>query len=45
MVHEIALITIEPGTEADFQQWRALVGPYFASPPQVEHTQTVIQGF
>ena len=22
---------------ASFQQWRALVGPFFAAPPQVEH--------
>ena len=26
-----------------FQQWRALVGPYFASPPKVQHTDAVIQ--
>ena len=99
MIHEIALITIKPGTDAefeaavakavelfkrakgcksmqlqkgiespllyrlwiqwetledhtvgfresaDFQQWRALVGSFFASPPQVEHTRTVVAGF
>ena len=28
-----------------FQQWRALVGPYFASPPSVEHIETVLDGF
>jgi heme-degrading monooxygenase HmoA len=28
-----------------FQGWRALVGPYFASPPRVEHVATVIDGF
>jgi len=26
----------------NFAQWRALVGPYFASPPEVEHTETVV---
>ena len=30
---------------ADFQSWRALVGPHFAAPPQVEHMNTVIEGF
>ena len=25
-----------------FQEWRALVGPYFASPPRVEHTNVVV---
>jgi len=25
-----------------FAEWRALVGPYFASPPEVEHTETVV---
>jgi quinol monooxygenase YgiN len=25
-----------------FTQWRALVGPFFATPPDVEHTTTVI---
>ncbi len=24
-----------------FQQWRALVGPHFASPPTVEHTHEI----
>jgi heme-degrading monooxygenase HmoA len=99
MIHEIAIITIKPGTEAefeanagkavelfkrakgclgmelqkgiesplvyrlwvrwntvedhtvafresaDFQTWRSLVGHCFASPPQVEHTKTVVSGF
>ncbi|RTL50357.1 MAG: antibiotic biosynthesis monooxygenase [Bradyrhizobiaceae bacterium] len=27
---------------ADFQEWRALVGSYFAGPPEVEHTNTVL---
>lgn len=26
----------------DFQEWRKLVGPYFAAAPIVEHTQTVV---
>lgn len=26
----------------NFAEWRALVGPYFASPPDVEHTETVV---
>ena len=30
---------------ADFQEWRRLVGPHFASAPVVEHTQTVLTGF
>jgi heme-degrading monooxygenase HmoA len=29
----------------DFQEWRRLVGPSFASAPAVEHTQTVLTGF
>jgi quinol monooxygenase YgiN len=29
----------------DFQEWRKLVGPYFASAPFVEHTSTVMTGF
>ena len=27
-----------------FQQWRALLGPFFAAPPAVEHYQAVSQG-
>ena len=26
----------------DFQTWRGLVGQYFAAPPEVEHTETVV---
>ncbi len=26
----------------NFTEWRGLVGPYFASPPEVEHTETVV---
>lgn len=28
-----------------FAHWRQLVGPHFAAPPSVEHTQAVIDGF
>jgi heme-degrading monooxygenase HmoA len=30
---------------ADFDEWRKLVGGYFAAPPQVSHTATVVAGF
>lgn len=30
---------------ADFQEWRKLVGDFFAAPPQVGHTATVVTGF
>ena len=43
MITEIAQIDVKPGTEKDFEAaWRALVGPYFASPLEVEHTETVL---
>ncbi|MEP9377090.1 antibiotic biosynthesis monooxygenase family protein [Aquabacter sp. CN5-332] len=29
----------------DFQEWRGLVGGTFAAPPQVHHTQVVLDGF
>jgi heme-degrading monooxygenase HmoA len=29
------------GSEA-FAEWRGLVGPFFAAPPEVEHTETVL---
>ena len=29
----------------DFQEWRRLVGGFFAGPPQVEHSNTVLTGF
>lgn len=28
-----------------FQTWRALVGPYFESPPRVQHIATALKGF
>lgn len=27
-----------------FHRWRALAGPHFAAPPEVEHTCTVLSG-
>ena len=30
---------------ADFQEWRRLVGAYFAAPPKVVHTRTALTGF
>ena len=29
----------------NFKEWRRLVGGYFASPPVVEHTRRVVDGF
>jgi heme-degrading monooxygenase HmoA len=29
----------------DFQEWRRLVGEFFASPPQVAHLQMAVAGF
>lgn len=28
-----------------FQEWRALAGPFFASPPNVYHTEVAFDGF
>lgn len=33
--------TVDFRESADFGQWRALVSPYFETPPAVEHTQVV----
>ena len=30
---------------ASFVEWRALVGAYYAGPPDVEHTETVVSTF
>ena len=35
--------TVDFRRSADFQEWRKLVGHSFASPPEVEHVQTVGQ--
>lgn len=37
--------TVDFRQSADFQAWRGYVGHCFASPPQVEHLQRVVQGF
>lgn len=34
--------TVDFRGSEQFAAWRALVGPYFASPPDVEHTETVV---
>ena len=34
--------TVDFRGSEDFQAWRGLVGQYFASPPEVEHTETVL---
>jgi heme-degrading monooxygenase HmoA len=34
--------TIDFRGSEDFQAWRGLVGQYFASAPEVEHTETVV---
>jgi heme-degrading monooxygenase HmoA len=34
--------TVDFRGSADFGEWRVLVGQYFASPPEVEHTETVM---
>jgi len=34
--------TVDFRGSEQFAAWRALVGPYFASPPEVEHTETVV---
>lgn len=37
--------TVDFRGSADFQEWRQLVGQCFEKPPEVEHTQRVVQGF
>jgi len=34
--------TVDFRGSEDFQAWRGLVGQYFAAPPEVEHTETVV---
>jgi heme-degrading monooxygenase HmoA len=34
--------TVDFRGSEDFTAWRALVGQYFAAPPEVEHTETVL---
>lgn len=37
--------TVDFRGSAGFQEWRALVGGYFAQPPKVEHFATAVAGF
>jgi len=34
--------TVDFRGSANFTEWRGLVGQYFASPPEVEHTKKVV---
>ena len=34
--------TVDFRGSENFTEWRGLVGQYFASPPEVEHTETVL---
>src|ERR1700677_2492201 len=34
--------TVDFRGSEDFRAWRGLVGQYFAAPPEVEHTETVL---
>ena len=35
--------TVDFRQSAAFQQWRAIVGPYFAAPPAVEHFTLLVK--
>ncbi len=35
--------TVDFRGSEDFTAWRGLVGSFFASPPEVEHTETVVK--
>ena len=35
--------TVDFRNSENFAEWRGLVGPYFAAPPEVEHTETVVK--
>ena len=37
--------TVDFRGSADFQEWRKLVAPFFAAPPEVEHVSEVMSGF
>jgi heme-degrading monooxygenase HmoA len=37
--------TVDFRGSADFQEWRKLVGHFFATPPEVEHVREVAKGF
>jgi len=32
-------------SSSGFQAWRALVGPFFVGPPDVDHVETALDGF
>ena len=34
--------TVDFRGSENFAEWRGLVGHYFAAPPEVEHTETVL---
>src|SRR5262249_45763308 len=34
--------TVDFRGSENFAEWRRLAGPYFAAPPEVEHTETVV---
>jgi len=34
--------TVDFRGSKNFTEWRELVGKYFAGPPEVEHTETVV---
>lgn len=34
--------TVDFRNSEDFAKWRALIGPFFAGPPEVEHTKIVL---
>ena len=34
--------TVDFRGSENFAEWRGLVGQYFAAPPEVEHTETVL---
>ena len=36
--------TVDFRGSENFAEWRGLVGAFFASPPDVEHTETVVAG-
>ena len=35
--------TVDFRQSSAFQEWRAIVGPYFAAPPEVEHFTLLVQ--
>jgi len=37
--------TVDFRNSTDFQEWRKLVGHFFATPPEVEHVQEAVRGF